>query len=121
MIAVEVTLSRWLYNAVQSFEVLTIHPDYFRLRKPLARRLYELARKHCGHQTQWTISLALLQEKAGSKSSLREFRRAVRAIQNDDCLPEYRFVLKDDDQVIFYVRDMKHLARGLSQRFGNDG
>lgn len=121
MIAVEVTLSRWLYNAVQSFEVLTIHPDYFRLRKPLARRLYELARKHCGHQTQWTISLALLQEKAGSKSSLREFRRAVRAIQNDDCLPEYRFVLKDNDQVIFYVRDMKHLARGLSQRFGNDG
>lgn len=121
MIAVEVTLSRWLYNAVQSFEVLTIHPDYFRLRKPLARRLYELARKHCGHQTQWTISLALLQEKAGSKSSLREFRRAVRAIQNDDCLPEYRFLLKDNDQVIFYVRDMKHLARGLSQRFGNDG
>jgi plasmid replication initiation protein len=45
MIAVEVTLSRWLYNAVQAFEVLTIHPDYFRLRKPLARRLYEIARK----------------------------------------------------------------------------
>ena len=36
MIAVEVTLSDWLYNAVQAFEVLTIHPDYFRLRKPLA-------------------------------------------------------------------------------------
>lgn len=36
MIAVEVTLSEWLYNAVQAFEVLTIHQDYFRLRKPLA-------------------------------------------------------------------------------------
>ena len=63
MIAVEVTLSEWLYNAVSAFEVLTIHPDYFRLRKPLARRLYEIARKHCGHQTQWTISLDLLQAK----------------------------------------------------------
>lgn len=81
MIAVEVALSEWLYNAAQAFEVLTIHPDYFRLRKPLARRLYEIARKHCGHQAQWTIGLDLLQEKAGSKSSIREFRRPVRAIQ----------------------------------------
>lgn len=116
MIAVEVTLSRWLYNAVQAFEVLTIHPDYFRLRKPLARRLYEIARKHCGHQAQWTISLELLQEKAGSKSSLREFRRALRAIQDDDSLPEYRFVLGGDDRVTFYVRDPQRLARGIAKR-----
>ena len=71
MIAVEVTLSRWLYNAVHAFEVLTIHPDYFRLRKPLARRLYEIARKHCGHQPCWRIGLELLQKKTGSRSSLR--------------------------------------------------
>ncbi len=43
MIAVEVTLSEWLYNAVQAYEVLTIHPDYFRLRKPLARRCPSIA------------------------------------------------------------------------------
>lgn len=116
MIAVEVTLSEWLYNAVQAFEVLTIHPDYFRLRKPLARRLYEIARKHCGHQAQWKISLELLQEKAGSKSSLREFRRALRAIQDDDSLPEYRFVLGGDDRVTFYVRDPQRLARGIARR-----
>lgn len=114
MVAVEVTLSRWLYNAVQAFEVLTIHPDYFRLRKPLARRLYEIARKHCGHQSQWTVGLALLQEKAGSKSSLREFRRAVRSIQADSSLPEYRFTLRQDDQVTFYVRDLQHLTQGIT-------
>ena len=118
MIAVEVTLSRWLYNAVQAFEVLTIHPDYFRLRKPLARRLYEIARKHCGHQTEWTIGLELLQEKAGSKSTLKEFRRAVRSIQTDDSLPEYRLLLTNDDKVRFYVRDGARLARGISQRYG---
>lgn len=104
MIAVEVTLSRWLYNAVQAFEVLTIHPDYFRLRKPLARRLYELARKHCGHQSNWSIGLALLQEKSGSKSSLREFRRGIKAVSEDDSLPEYRMVLDDEDKVTFYAR-----------------
>jgi hypothetical protein len=116
MIAVEVALSEWLYNAVQAFEVLTIHPDYFRLRKPLARRLYEIARKHCGHQAQWTIGLDLLQEKAGSKSSIREFRRAVRAIQDDDSLPEYRFVLGHDDRVTFYVRDTQRLVRSIAKR-----
>lgn len=115
MVAVEVTLSDWLYNAVQAFEVLTIHPDYFRLRKPLARRLYELARKHCGHQAKWTIGLALLQEKAGSKSELREFRRVVRAIEADDTLPEYRMVLTHDDMVTFYTRDTKRLARSLAE------
>jgi len=116
MIAVEVTLSEWLYNAVSAFEVLTIHPDYFRLRKPLARRLYEIARKHCGHQTQWTISLNLLQAKAGSKSTLKEFRRAVRQIEADDSLPEYRFVVGHDDKVTFYVRDGARLVRGLAKK-----
>ena len=118
MIAVEVTLSRWLYNAVQAFEVLTIHPDYFRLRKPLARRLYEIARKHCGHQTEWTIGLELLQEKAGSKSTLKEFRRAVRTIQTDDSLPEYRLLLTHNDKVKFYVRDGARLIRGITKRGG---
>lgn len=114
MIAVEVTLSDWLYNAVQAFEVLTLHPDYFRLRSPLARRLYELARKHCGHQAQWRIGLALLQDKAGSKSALKEFRRAVRAIEADDSLPEYRLSLGADDHVTFYTRDPQRLVRSLA-------
>jgi plasmid replication initiation protein len=116
MIAVEVTLSDWLYNAVQAFEVLTIHPDYFRLRKPLARRLYELARKHCGHQAQWSIGLALLQEKAGSKSTLKEFRRAVRAIEADDSLPEYRLSLGVNDKATFYVRDTRHLVQSIASQ-----
>lgn len=114
MIAVEVTLSEWLYNAVQAFEVLTIHPDYFRLRKPIARRLYEIARKHCGHQAKWSIGLALLQEKAGSKSTLKEFRRSIRAIEKDDSLPEYHLTLGHDDKVTFYVRDQKRLVRSLA-------
>ena len=77
MIAVEITLSKWLFNAVQAHEVLTIHKDYFRLRKPLERRLYELARKHCGHQAKFPIGLGLLREKIGSHSILREFRRQI--------------------------------------------
>ena len=115
MIAVEVTLSEWLFSAVQAHEVLTIHPDYFRLRKPLERRLYELARKHCGHQTMWSIGLELLQEKAGSKCSLREFRRMVREIIDTDNLPDYRLILDEADKATFYTKNPKRLVAGLAK------
>lgn len=89
MIAVEVTLSKWLFNAVQAHEVLTIHRDYFRLRKPLERRLYELARKHCGHQPSWLISLDLLREKCGANSHIRAFRSQIITVAHAQTLPEY--------------------------------
>lgn len=116
MIAVEITLSEWLYNAVQAHEVLTIHPDYFRLRKPIARRMYELARKHCGRQSQWQISLTLLHEKSGSRGSIYEFHEALKGILAEDSLPEYRVSLSQpgkvsEVKVTFYIRDMKRLAR----------
>jgi plasmid replication initiation protein len=52
-IAVSVQLSDWFYNSIIGGEVLTIDPEYFRLKKPTERRLYELARKHCGNQVAW--------------------------------------------------------------------
>lgn len=103
MIAVEVTLSKWLFNAVQAHEVLTIHRDYFRLRKPLERRLYELARKHCGYQPMWKIDLDLLREKCGSHGTLREFRRQIIAIASAKTLPEYLMAFEHKaDQVVFF-------------------
>ena len=117
MIAVEVTFSKWLFNAVQAHEVLTIHRDYFRLRKPLERRLYELARKHCGQQAMWSIGLKLLQDKCGSKSTLFEFRRAIREIVQADTLPEYRLALDaDKDQVLFYTKNTKNLVASITKR-----
>lgn len=116
MVAVEITLSEWLFNAVQAHEVLTIHPDYFRLRKPLERRLYELARKHCGHQSTWSVGLPLLQEKAGSKGSLKEFRRMVREVIEAETLPEYRLHLDSTDKVTFYTKNPRRLSAGLVKK-----
>ena len=61
----EVQLSGWVFNAIRNEEVLTLHRDYFRLRKPIERRVYELARKHCGQQKSWRITLAKLLLKSG--------------------------------------------------------
>ena len=115
MIAVEITLSKWLFNAVQAHEVLTIHRNYFRLRRPIERRLYELARKHCGSQASWSISLELLREKCAVNSHLRMFRSQIKEIATNDTLPEYRLMYcADNDQVTFYIRDAKKLTAAIA-------
>ncbi|QBF34238.1 replication initiator protein A [Thalassococcus sp. S3] len=89
MVSVMVTLSEWLYRAVLAKSVLTLNRDYFRLRRPLERRLYELARKHCGRQSEWRISIPVLHKKSGSVSNRRVFRAKVREIIAKDHLPDY--------------------------------
>lgn len=89
MVSVAVTLSDWLYRAVLSKSVLTLSRDYFRLRKPLERRIYELARKHCGRQEGWTVSVETLLKKSGSASPRRVFRRMLRDMIAAQHLPDY--------------------------------
>lgn len=89
MVAVSVTLSEWLFQAVLSRSVLTLSRDYFRMRKPLERRIYELARKHCGKQPDWTISVATLAKKTGSTSPVRVFRAMLRDMIRENRLPDY--------------------------------
>lgn len=102
MVRVEVTLPEWLFRSIQSKNVLTISPDYFRLRKPLDRRIYELARKHCGSQSKWLPFLDILHKKSGSTATLREFRRAIKSLSKSDELPEYHiFYDEKNDQVLF--------------------
>jgi plasmid replication initiation protein len=105
LLSCEITLSDWVFNAIRHNEVLTLHRDYFRLRKPIERRIYELARKHCGQQPEWKASIGILLKKSGSKSSDKEFRRAVRQLAASDHLPDY-FVTFDatTDMVMFRNR-----------------
>jgi plasmid replication initiation protein len=115
MVAIELTLSRWLYNAVLAREVLTLNRDYFRLGGALERRLYELARKHCGQQAKWTIGTELLHKKSGSSDLLKRFRAAVKRLVLTDNLPEYRMRYDaESDQVMFYTKDAEKLAARLA-------
>ena len=91
MVSVSVTLSEWLYRAVLSKSVLTLSRDYFGLRKPLERRLYELARKHCGSQPDWRVSVEVLLKKSGSASPRRVFRAMLREIIRADTCPTTSF------------------------------
>ncbi len=100
MVSVSVTLSEWLFRAVLSRSVLTLSRDYFRLRKPLERRLYELARKHCGRQASWPVSVAVLHKKSGSAAPLRVFRASLRRIAESDTLPDYALREEPGDRMV---------------------
>ena len=96
VIAAEIELSKWLYNAILSNELLTINPDYFYLRKPIERRIYELARKHCGNQQLFKIGLDKLHNKIGTKAPLRKLRAQVREIVTANSLPDYEVSISED-------------------------
>jgi plasmid replication initiation protein len=103
---VEIKLSDWVFNAIKTQEVLTLNRDYFRLGKPLERRMYELARKHCGRQSSWTISLELLLKKSGSQSPMKRFRSMVKNIAQNNHLPDYRLEYNEEtDNVSFFNRE----------------
>lgn len=102
MVAVEITLSEWLYNTIIEKDVLTITPQYFEIRKPLERRLYEIARKHVGKQDYWKISLDKLKGKCGSIRELRKFRLDIKNICVSDNIPDYSLALADD--IITFIK-----------------
>ncbi len=110
MISLEIKLSDWFFNGLLADELLTINRDYFRLRKPLERRLYEIGRKHCGEKEEWGIGLTKLKLKTGSTSEDRKFKYLVNNIANDDRehkhFPDYGIYLHKET-VIFRNRRSK--------------
>lgn len=97
----DVVISEFVFKALQAKQTLTLHRDYFRLRKPIERRVYEMARKHCGSQKSIKMSLSLLHHKSGSQSSLKLFKQHFKKIVKTDHLPDYHVELDEKDMVTF--------------------
>ena len=117
--SLEIKVCDWLYGAIWNAtqEMLSINRDYFKLEGGVERRLYELARKHCGNQPFWKVGLSTLWEKSGSQGELKEFRRMVFKSQADlGTLPDYRVELRpDEDQVVFYSKHHKEPVKALME------
>ena len=57
LLGCSIMLSRWIHEALEARRVLTLHDDYFRLKTPLERAVYQVVRKHCGEQRMWNIGI----------------------------------------------------------------
>lgn len=102
---IEIILPDWLYRAFQKKKILKIHKDYFKLRKAIDRRIYEIARKHCGNQFEFSISLKKLHLKTGSMSLLKMFRHNIKKLAKKNNLPDYYIKYNiNEDKIIFYRR-----------------
>ena len=111
----EIKLSDWIYRAITASEVLPISRDYFRLRAPVDRRIYEIARKHCGQQVSWRVGLELLQKKVGSKQAEKHFHAHLRNLVRSNHLPDYA-VTVESGQAVFYKRTLASAGDGKPSR-----
>ena len=86
--------------------MLPISREYFRLRRPLDRRVYEIARKHCGAQATWRIGIDKLQARTGSKQARKHFTAHLRELVQTNHLPDYTMLI-EGDQAVFWRRAEK--------------
>jgi len=102
---VEITLPKVLWQSVfDGLDLLAIDREYFDIAGGLERRVYELARKHCGHQAEWRIGLEKLHAKSGSQSGIPEFKRMLKQICARNDLPSY-FLQYDNENSILIVKN----------------
>jgi hypothetical protein len=105
IMSAEIQISEWIFNSIRRKSVLTLHRDYFRLRKPIERRVYEIARKMCGASPEFEIGLAKLLKRTGARTELKRFRHTLREIATHDHLPDYSIAFDEArDMVIFRGR-----------------
>jgi len=110
-----IALSDMVLNTIKERDVLTLNRDYFRLKRPIERRIYELARKHVGRQEKWVVNMKTLHLKTGSRSTLFEFRRSIKPLLESNHLPDFLIECdKEKDQLTFYSR-AKYL-KAMSKR-----
>jgi plasmid replication initiation protein len=94
--AVEVTICSWLWRAItRDKQLLTYHPRYFEL-SPIEKRLYEVARAHCGQLKAIRMNIEKLRRRVGYTGELKYFKRDLLAISKKrNPLPDYGFSVID--------------------------
>jgi hypothetical protein len=122
VMSVRLHISDWLKQQLSNKNVLTMNRDYFFLTGPLERRIYEIARKHCGRQGIWRVSLPVLHNLTGSATTLKDFKQKVKKLAETDVVPDYRLAFDGKGlmelMVVITDKDPKNLAKAIAKRVG---
>lgn len=121
VISWKVTICEWLFNAIEHNDILTLNRNYFRLTRTLDRRIYEIARKHCGEQKEFKISLEKLYFKSGSTAPMKKFRFEIKEIAESNHLLEldYKISLEDDIVTFSFTGKAKPKIKEKSDSLSN--
>lgn len=115
----DVTVSDWVMRSAVELSVLTLNSKYFKLTGPVERRLYELARKHCGAQPWWVIDLELLRTKVGSEQAGPKWKQEMKRVSLENILPDYRVYVDESvkpNQAVFLTRDTEMLMDAANKQ-----
>ena len=118
--AIEVKLNDWTYRAlVHERRILTLNPEYCKIKSSLHRRIYEIARKHCGYQSKWTISLENLHKKCGSTRHISKFKHDLKDIIEGTGVLDYNVTIETRNKlskVIFRPKKKASLKVSTNDR-----
>ena len=90
----EIAINEWFFGAMLSErQVLTVNRAYFKLTSGLARKIYQLARKHAGANT-WECGLHLLHKKCGATEPVRNFKGRLQKLIENDAIPDYLMMIR---------------------------
>jgi len=95
------TLSEWFYEgALTDGGLLSIDPEYFRIKGGRERWLYRVARKHAGGAGEggFAIPFPTLFEKSGAEGNYRRFKFEILKIAREDGLPSFAFRIEQTGQ-----------------------
>jgi plasmid replication initiation protein len=106
---VEVTISEWLLDAINKNQFLTLNSDYTNL-PPIPKRIYEVARKHCGNQATTTIGFDKFERKINASSS-KELRRNIN--NPEKTIPDYVCKFENKIMVKIIQSDPNKILRGV--------
>lgn len=101
LVGITVEICDWLYRAiVKDRRMLTYDLEYFKIG-PLEKRLYEIARAHCGRQSGFRMAIEKLQRRVGAGTPLKTFKKHVAEIirSRPNPLPSYGLIIVDPAQV----------------------
>ena len=88
---VEITVPDWIYEGIVNHknpDILTVSPDYFLIRKGLARFVYRMARKAAG-TGEARYMFDTVHRRSGSTRAFRKFAFDLREIIAANDLPDY--------------------------------
>jgi len=93
VVSYKIKFADWVTDAIVAKDVLSLGKNYFDIRTATGKRIYEIARKHCGRQGQWDVNMTTLYEKSGSSSTKRLFKNRVLQAIGDGTFPDYKIRL----------------------------
>lgn len=95
---IDVWITPWVIQALTAVNsVLQINPAYFELTSGIEKRLYQIARKHCGKQNSFSISLPKLAAKVGTSQEIRQFKAELLKVIKADNIPDYVLALVEPE------------------------